>query len=59
MAQTLTRVSPESVGIPSEAVAAFVEAVQQKVGGLHSFMLLRHGQVPFSAQPTPPLRLVA
>ncbi|MGI6366851.1 MAG: serine hydrolase domain-containing protein [Anaerolineae bacterium] len=45
MAQTLTRVSPESVGIPSEAVAAFVEAVQQKVGGLHSFMLLRHGQV--------------
>jgi CubicO group peptidase (beta-lactamase class C family) len=27
------------------AVLAFVNGVEQKVGGLHSFMLLRHGQV--------------
>jgi CubicO group peptidase (beta-lactamase class C family) len=51
MAQTVTtspqlpRARPEDVGIAPEAILAFVEAVEQKVGGLHSFMLLRHGQV--------------
>jgi CubicO group peptidase (beta-lactamase class C family) len=41
----LTRTSPEAAGVAPEAVLAFVRAVEQKVGGLHSFMLLRHGQV--------------
>jgi len=45
MSQDLVRTTPEAVGIPAAAVSAFVAAVQEKVGGLHSFMLLRHGQV--------------
>jgi len=57
MSQELVRTTPEAVGVPSAAVKAFVDAVQEKVGGLHSFMLLRHGQVaaeawwpPYSAE---------
>jgi CubicO group peptidase (beta-lactamase class C family) len=42
---TLPRTNPETVGIDPAAVLAFVNAVEQKVGGLHSFMLLRRGQV--------------
>jgi CubicO group peptidase (beta-lactamase class C family) len=41
----LPRTSPEAVGIAPAAILAFVDAVEQKVGGLHSFMLLRHGKV--------------
>jgi CubicO group peptidase (beta-lactamase class C family) len=41
----LPRTRPEAVGIASAAVLAFVDAVEQQFGGLHSFMLLRHGQV--------------
>jgi CubicO group peptidase (beta-lactamase class C family) len=41
----LSRTSPEAVGIAPAAILAFVDAVDQKVGGLHSFMLLRHGKV--------------
>jgi len=45
------------VGIDPSAIMAFVDAVEQKLGGLHSFMLLRHGRVaaegwwfPYAAQ---------
>jgi CubicO group peptidase (beta-lactamase class C family) len=41
----LPRSSPEAVGVSPEGVLAFIDAVEQKVGGLHSFMLLRHGKV--------------
>jgi CubicO group peptidase (beta-lactamase class C family) len=41
----LLRTSPEALGIAPEGVAAFIEAVEKSVGGLHSFMLLRYGQV--------------
>jgi CubicO group peptidase (beta-lactamase class C family) len=41
----LPRTSPEAAGIAPAAILAFVDAVDQKVGGLHSFMLLRHGKV--------------
>src|SRR5579862_10044667 len=41
----LPRVTPEEVGISPEAVSAFIDAVNEHVGGLHSFMLLRHGRV--------------
>ncbi|HTE18189.1 MAG TPA: serine hydrolase, partial [Armatimonadota bacterium] len=41
----LPRTRPEAAGIDPAAVVAFIDAVEQKVGGLHSFMLLRHGQV--------------
>jgi len=41
----LARSTPEAQGIPSSAVLAFVDAAEKKVDALHSFMLLRHGQV--------------
>ena len=39
MPTPLPRATPESQGIPSTAIAAFLARVQD----LHSFMLLRHG----------------
>ncbi|MCC6729840.1 MAG: serine hydrolase [Chthonomonadales bacterium] len=41
----LRRVGAEAAGIEPTAVLAFIEAVERSVGGLHGFMLLRHGQV--------------
>ncbi len=41
----LARTSPGSVGVASEGVLRFLDAVEEKVGGLHSFMLVRHGKV--------------
>lgn len=41
----LPRCTSESQGIPSAAISAFVEDIQQNVHELHSFMLLRHGAV--------------
>ncbi len=41
----LQRSSPESQGLSSSAVLAFVQAVEKNIADLHSFMLLRHGQV--------------
>jgi CubicO group peptidase (beta-lactamase class C family) len=40
----LPRSTPEAQGIPSHAVREFVEAAD-KINTLHSFMLVRHGQV--------------
>ncbi|MFK7691511.1 serine hydrolase domain-containing protein [Paenibacillus sp. HJGM_3] len=44
-AQALPRGLPEANGIPSAAVREFLKAVNSAELGLHSFMLLRHGQV--------------
>lgn len=41
----LPRVAPEAVGIASAAVIAFLDAIEAAGLELHSFMLLRHGQV--------------
>jgi CubicO group peptidase (beta-lactamase class C family) len=41
----LPRSNPEAQGIPSSAITAFLEATEQHDCGLHSFMLLRHGNV--------------
>lgn len=41
----LPRAHPEALGIDPAAVLAFLAAVEAKPGGIHSFMLLRHGQV--------------
>jgi CubicO group peptidase (beta-lactamase class C family) len=41
----LERSTPESEGIPSAAVAAFVAALDAEVSTVHSTMLLRHGRV--------------
>ena len=37
--------APEAQGIASSAILAFVEEAERTVDSLHSFMLLRHGQV--------------
>jgi len=41
---SLPRSAPEAQGISSTAIVSFVQALEQ-IGGLHSFMLLRHGSV--------------
>ena len=53
----LPRSAPEAQGISSAAVRAFVEAADQNIDALHSFMLVRHGRVvaegwwsPYAAQ---------
>ena len=44
-AQPLPRSTPEAQGVSSAAIRAFVEAADQQVDTMHSFMLLRHGKV--------------
>ena len=41
----LPRSTPEAQGISSAAILAFVQTIEQQIDALHSFMLLRHGQV--------------
>src|ERR1043165_8555188 len=41
----LERATPESQGIASSAILQFVEAVENRIHEIHSFMLLRHGKV--------------
>lgn len=45
----LRRTGPAALGVAPEAVGAFIDAVNARVGGLHSFMLLRRGQVAAEA----------
>lgn len=42
---SLPRSTPESQGVSSAQIQAFVIAADQQVKDMHSFMLLRHGQV--------------
>src|SRR5438105_669603 len=44
-AEKLPRTTLEEAGISADGIVAFLDAVDAKVGGLHSFMLLRHGKV--------------
>ncbi len=41
----LTQSTPEAAGIPSAAIEAFISAVEEKIDSLHSFIILRHGNV--------------
>ena len=41
----LPRSSPESQGIASEAIRDFIETADARINTLHSFMMVRHGQV--------------
>src|SRR5665647_1310690 len=41
--KSLQRKKPEELGISSEALLAFIDALGEKKLELHSFMLLRHG----------------
>lgn len=49
----LPRSTPEALGIDPGGILAFLDAVDEKVGGLHSFMLLRKGQVAAEGWWTP------
>ena len=42
---SLPRATPEAQGVSSAGVRAFVEAADRQVDTMHSFMLVRHGQV--------------
>ncbi len=44
-ASDLPRATPESQGISSAAIREFVEAADEQVQSMHSFMLVRHGKV--------------
>jgi CubicO group peptidase (beta-lactamase class C family) len=44
-AEPLPRSTPEAQGVPTAGIRSFVEAVNAKVGTMHSFMLVRHGHV--------------
>jgi len=37
--------SPKTQGVPSEAILAFVERLETEVDAVHSFMILRNGQL--------------
>jgi len=41
----LPRSTPEAEGVDSKGVLGFVEALEQKIDAVHSFMLVRHGKV--------------
>jgi len=43
--QTLERVTPESVGIPSKAIVDWVDELERIAPDVHSIMVLRHGRV--------------
>jgi hypothetical protein len=54
---SLPRSNPEAQGVSSAAILSFIEAADKNINSLHSFMLLRHGQViaegwwsPYDAQ---------
>jgi CubicO group peptidase (beta-lactamase class C family) len=53
----LPRSSPETQGVSSSALLAFIEAADKDIDAMHSFMLVRHGHVvaegwwsPYSAE---------
>lgn len=57
MAAELPRSTPEAQGVSSSAILNFVQAADKITNALHSFMLLRHGQIvaegwwsPYEAQ---------
>ncbi|MFT5522947.1 MAG: CubicO group peptidase (beta-lactamase class C family) [Pirellulaceae bacterium] len=42
---TLLRSTPEAQGVSSAVIREFIEAADQQVNSMHSFMLVRHGHV--------------
>jgi hypothetical protein len=42
---SLTHASPESLGIPSQAVLDFLQEMETDRFPIHSFLLMRHGKV--------------
>jgi CubicO group peptidase (beta-lactamase class C family) len=55
--RTLPRSAPETQGVSSVALAEFVDTLDEQIDGMHSLMVVRHGQViaegwwaPYDAQ---------
>lgn len=44
-AESLPRSTPESQGVSSKAILSFLQAADTNVNTMHSFMIVRHGQV--------------
>ena len=42
---SLPRSKPEAQGISSDALCLFIEALDSKIDGMHSIMVVRHGHV--------------
>src|SRR5262247_2026351 len=42
---SLPRGQPEAQGISSAAILDFIDSAEKRIDALHSFMLVRHGQV--------------
>lgn len=49
----LPRATPESQGVSSQQIRKFIETADEKINSMHSFMLVRHGQVVAEAWWTP------
>ena len=45
--------TPEAVGIPSQAISGFLDALKHQGYCLHAFMLMRHNQLCFSSAVAP------
>lgn len=43
--QSLEKSTPEEQGVSSQAILDFVQAAEEQVDALHSFILLRHGKI--------------
>lgn len=43
--ESLPRSTPESQGVSSQAILSFLQAADTNINTMHSFMILRHGQV--------------
>ena len=43
--ELLSRASPESQGVPTEAIISFMDELEQNNLNMHSFMLVRNGQI--------------
>lgn len=55
--QPLPRATPESQGVPSEAISALIDRLEEQNGMVHSYMLIRNGKIiaeghwaPFNAE---------
>lgn len=45
VSKALPRCKPEEVGIPSKAISAFIDEINEKKLGVQSFTLVRHGKI--------------
>ena len=45
MCEIFDKISPESVGIPSEAILSFINELEERAVNIHSFMMVKGGKV--------------